>query len=65
MLNDTLVPSGLFADDQHTLVVNGVVEAELGNHELGDPLRHVIRDDVGRDELLGLVRASGIEQLND
>jgi len=53
------------ADDQHALVIDRVVETELRNHELGDPLGHVVGDDVGRDELLGLVRAPGIEQLND
>ncbi len=53
------------ADDQHALVIDRVVETELGNHEFGDPLGHIVGDDVGRDELLGLVRAPGIEQLND
>ena len=53
------------ADDQHALVIDRVVETELRNHEFGDPLGHVVGDDVGRDELLGLVRAPGIEQLND
>lgn len=53
------------ADDQHALVIDRVVETELRNHELGDPLGHVVGDDVCRDELLGLVRAPGIEQLND
>ena len=31
----------------------------------GDPLGHVVGNDVGRDELFGLVRAVGVEQLND
>jgi len=46
-------------------VIDRILETELGNHELGDPLGHVVGDDVGRDELLGFVRAPGIEQLND
>jgi len=46
-------------------VIDGIVETELGHHELGDPLCHVVGDDVGRDEFLGFNRASGIEQLND
>ena len=46
-------------------MIDRVVETELGNHEFGDPLGHVVGDDVGRDELLGFVWAPGIEQLND
>ena len=53
------------ADDQHTFMVNGVVEADLRNHELGDPLGHVIGNDVGGDELLGLIGPPGVEQLTD
>ena len=53
------------ADDQHTLVVDGVVEADLRNHELGTPLGHVIGNDIGCDELLCLIGSPGIEQLND
>ena len=53
------------ADDQHALVVDRFVERELRDHVLGDPLRHVVRNDVGRDELLGFGRTIGVEQLDD
>ncbi|MNL09362.1 hypothetical protein D3C87_1301210 [compost metagenome] len=53
------------ADDEHALVIDRFVEAELGHHQLGDALGHVVGDDEGGDELLGFVRAVGIEQLDD
>ena len=46
-------------------MIDRIAETELGNHELGDALGHVVGDDVGGDELFGLVRSPGIEQLND
>ena len=53
------------ADDQDALVVDGHVERELRDHHLGEALRHLVGDDVGRDELLPLVRTIGVEQLDD
>jgi hypothetical protein len=53
------------ADDQDALVVDGHVERELRDHHLGETLRHLVGDDIGRDELLSLVRAIGVEQLDD
>jgi hypothetical protein len=53
------------ADHQNALVVDRLVERELRNHLLGDPLGHVVGDDIGRDELLGFVRPIGVEQLDD
>ena len=53
------------ANDEHALVVDGDVERELRDHHLGEALRHLVGDDIGRDELLSLVRAIGVEQLDD
>jgi hypothetical protein len=53
------------ADHQYAHVVDGLVEGDLRDHLPGDPLGHVIRHDVGRDELPGLVRPIGVEQLDD
>jgi hypothetical protein len=53
------------ADDQDAFVVDGHVERELRDHHLGEAVRHLVGEDVGRDELLSLVRAIGVEQLDD
>ncbi|KFB73441.1 MAG: hypothetical protein AW09_001306 [Candidatus Accumulibacter phosphatis] len=53
------------ADHQHAHVVDRLVEGKLRNHLLGDPLGHVVRHDIGRDELLRLVRTIGVQQLDD
>ena len=37
----------------------------MRNDLLGDPVGHVVGYDIGRDELLGLVRPIGVEQLDD
>jgi hypothetical protein len=53
------------ADNKHALVVHRGVEGELPNHDPGDALRHLVGDDIGRDQLLPLVRSVGVEQLDD
>lgn len=53
------------ANNQHALVVHSLVERKLGDHLLGDPLGHVVGNDVGRNKLLGLIRTIGVQKLND
>ena len=58
MLGDTV-------REQNGEQVYGLVERKLGDHLLGDPLGHVVGNDIGRDKLLGLIRTIGIQKLND
>ena len=52
------------AHDEQPLVIHGLVELKLGNDEADQLLGHLLRDDIGLDELPGGGRFVRIPQLN-
>ncbi|GIW56386.1 MAG: hypothetical protein KatS3mg082_2790 [Nitrospiraceae bacterium] len=52
------------AHDQQPSVVGGMVELKLGDDEGGQPLGHLVGDDVGADQLPGTRGLTGVPQLD-
>ena len=55
----------VIADDEDALVVDGAVEAQLGDDHVGQRVGHAVGDDVGAHEVDGALGLGRVAQLDD